>query len=98
MLGTQHHENGIPLHWLPSARDLDPTIRSGAHQFAVAVDTKLQFEALPKKIQHNIHRHRSVLILDIGAGATPPAFDRALLERYHNVDADCEIQGTVYIP
>ncbi|KAJ7888164.1 hypothetical protein B0H14DRAFT_2562525 [Mycena olivaceomarginata] len=78
MLGTQRHENGIPLHCLSSAQDLDPTIRSGAHQSAVAVATKLQFEALPEKIQHNIHRHRSVLILDIGAEATPPAFDRAL--------------------
>jgi hypothetical protein len=62
------------------------------------VATKLQFEALPEKIQHEIHRHRSVLIVDIGAEVTPPAFDRALLERYCDADADCEIQGTVYIP
>jgi hypothetical protein len=76
---------------------LDPTIRSEAHQSAVAVATNLQFEVLPEKIQHNIH-HRLILILDIGTEATPLTFDRALLERYSNVDADCEIQGTVYIP
>lgn len=93
MIETQvKDQGGIPLHCQPNARNLDPKIKPGPNQSFVAVTTKVEFEAKSAQEQHNIHANRCVLILDTG-NEPPPPFNRETLERYRDVDADCEIQG-----
>ncbi|KAJ7613364.1 hypothetical protein DFH06DRAFT_1344710 [Mycena polygramma] len=92
MIASQILVAGIPLHCLPSARDLDPTLRPSSQQSAVAVATRAQFEALSPQAQHELHRFRSVLILDSTNSQAEPEFNREFLETYRDVDQDCEIQ------
>ncbi|KAJ6449492.1 hypothetical protein C8R47DRAFT_1230612, partial [Mycena vitilis] len=84
--------DGIPLHCLPSARNLDPTIRPSSQQSAVAVATRAEFEALSPDAQQELHRFRSVLILDSADSLMEPEFNREFLEMYRDIDQDCEIQ------
>jgi hypothetical protein len=92
MLESQVLIGGLPLHCLPSARNLDPKIRASDTQSVVAVTTKAEFEALNASHRQELFRHRSVLVLDIGAEPAPE-FNRETLERFRDVDQECEIQG-----
>ncbi|KAJ6603067.1 hypothetical protein B0H10DRAFT_1957905 [Mycena sp. CBHHK59/15] len=91
MFSSEKIIDGRPLHCLPSARNLDPDIQPSETQSAVAVTTKAEFEQLDASVRHSIFRRRSVLVLDIGAEPAPK-FNRETMERYRNVDEECEIQ------
>lgn len=92
MLDSMPKRDGMPLFLHPSARDSNPDLRPSKDQSIFFVCTREEFFRLPPQTQYLIHRHRCVVMINIGADPPPP-FDQSTLGRFRNPRDLCPIQG-----
>ncbi|KAK6975144.1 hypothetical protein R3P38DRAFT_562864 [Favolaschia claudopus] len=87
MLATQRaNPRGIPQFLSADiSRNPDPTIKPGFSQSFLYISTPMDLAKVTLRNQYLLHRHRCVMVLDIGADA-PPAFDTKALWRVGDPD------------
>ncbi|KAK6996745.1 hypothetical protein R3P38DRAFT_1958399 [Favolaschia claudopus] len=98
MLATQRaNPRGIPQFLSADiSRNPDPTIKPGFSQSFLYISTPMDLAKVTLRNQYLLHRHRCVMVLDIGADA-PPAFDTKALWRVGDPDMLYLIQGMVFV-
>ncbi|KAJ6474067.1 hypothetical protein C8R47DRAFT_1221313 [Mycena vitilis] len=85
--------NKLPLFLGASARNPDPEVHPSETCSVFFVCTRQQWYKLDTRTQYLMHRHRCVLMLDVGAEPAPP-FDENTLCRFGDPRKPCFIQDS----
>ncbi|KAJ7615105.1 hypothetical protein DFH06DRAFT_1343962 [Mycena polygramma] len=83
----------LPLFLSASARNPDPDVHPSETCSVFFVCTCQQWYKLDTRTQYLMHRHRCVLMLDVGAEPAPP-FDENTLSRFGDPRKPCFIQDS----